>query len=265
MKKKWLLGLSLLLLVFFTAACGDEEQDNSAEDSNEASETQEEDSAEDEGQAPEEGTEQAEMPEPDLEDIPDVVAEVNGEEISRDEFESTYVGQFQQAMMQAQMTGQEVDQDQLKGQIADALIGQKLIIQEAENQGFEASEDDVNETLDELIEQNGLNSQDDFFAALEEQGVTEDEVRSDLETQVKVDALIASESGDMEPTEDELQELYEAYSASMEQQQGEDAEVPSYEEMEPQLTQQVIAQKETEAYQTLVEELRANADVTNNL
>src|SRR5690625_4390600 len=122
MRNKWLLSLSLSLLVLFIAACGSDE-DNSAEDNNDESETQEE-SADDEGQAPEAGTEQAEMPEPDLEDIPDVVAEINGEEISGEEFEATYVGQFQQAMMQAQMSGQEVDQDQLKVQTAEALIGQ---------------------------------------------------------------------------------------------------------------------------------------------
>jgi peptidyl-prolyl cis-trans isomerase SurA len=263
MKKKWLLGLSLLLLVFVMVACGDDE-DNAAEDNNEDSEAQEEESAED-GQAPEEGTEQPEMPEPDLEGIPDVVAEVNGEEISKDEFETTYVGQFQQAAMQAQMTGQELDQDQLKGQIAEALIGQELIIQEADNQGFEASEEAVNETLDEIVEQNGLESQDDFFAALEEQGVSEDEVMSDLEIQVKVDELIASESGDMEPTDEELQELYDAYTAQMEQAQGDEAEIPSFEEMESQLTQQAIVQKESEVYQTLVEELQADADITNHL
>ncbi|MFA1818951.1 SurA N-terminal domain-containing protein [Virgibacillus oceani] len=264
MKKKWLLSLSLSLLVFVIAACGNDE-DNSAEDNNEGSEEAQEETTEDGGQAPEAGTEQAEMPEPDLENIPDVVAEVNGEEITKDEFETTYVGQFQQAMMQAQMSGQEVDQDQLKGQIAEALIGQELIIQEAENKGFEASEEDVDETLAELVEQNGLNSQDDFFAALEEEGLTEDEVRSDLETQVKIEALIASESGDMEPTEEELEELYEAYTASMEQQQGDEAEIPSFEEMEPQLTQELVGQKETEVYQTLVEQLQAEADITNNL
>jgi peptidyl-prolyl cis-trans isomerase SurA len=263
MRNKWLLSLSLSLLVLLIAACGSDE-DNSAEDNNDESETQEE-SADGDGQAPDAGTEQAEMPEPDLEDIPDVVAEINGEEISKDEFETTYVGQFQQAMMQAQMTGQEVDQDQLKQQTAEALIGQTLIIQEAENQGFEASEEDVEETLDEIVEQNGLESQDDFFAALEEQGITEDEVRVDLETQVKVDALIASESGDMDPTEEELEELYEVYTTSMEQQQGEDAEIPSFEEMEPQIAQQIVAEKETEVYQTLIEELQAEADITNNL
>lgn len=88
MSKKWLLGLSLALSVFVITACsnGDEE----AKDDKEESKTQEE------AQGDGEGAEQPEMPKPDLEDIPEVVAEVNGEEISKEEFETTYQAQFQQ-------------------------------------------------------------------------------------------------------------------------------------------------------------------------
>jgi len=257
MKKKWLLSLSLLLLVFFMAACSGD--DDASEGNNEGSDTSEQEAA---------SGEQSEMPEPDLEDVPDVVAEVNGEEISKEEFETTYTSQFQQVMMQAQMNGQEVDQDELKGQIAEGLIGQKLIVQEAENSGVEASEDAVNETIDTLVEQSGLGSEDDLFTALEEQGMDKEEVMSEIETQVKVDELIAKESDDVDPSEEELQERYDAFKAQMEQMGGEDgeeAEVPSFEEMEPELTAQVQAEKDSETYQTLVEELEADADITNHL
>src|SRR5699024_4258904 len=206
MKKKWLLSLSLLLLVFFMAACSGD--DDASEGNNEGSDTSEQEAA---------SGEQSEMPEPDLEDVPDVVAEVNGEEISKEEFETTYTSQFQQVMMQAQMNGQEVDQDELKGQIAEGLIGQKLIVQEAENSGVEASEDAVNETIDTLVEQSGLGSEDDLFTALEEQGMDKEEVMSEIETQVKVDELIAKESDDVDPSEEELQERYDAFKAQMEQ------------------------------------------------
>jgi len=253
MKKKWLLSLTLLLLVFVMVACGDD--DDSAEGNNEEA-----------GEGND--AEQMEMPEPDLEDIPDIVAEVNGDEISKDEFETTYEPQFQQAAIQAQMSGQEVDEDDLKAQIVEALIGQKLIIQEANNSGYEASEDEVNKMLDDLTEQNGLESQDDFFAALEEQGMAKDEVTSQIETQVKVDKLIASETGDVDPTKEELQEIYDEYTAQMEQMGGDDEEevdIPSFEEMESDLIAQVKAEKESETYQTLVEELQADADITNHL
>jgi parvulin-like peptidyl-prolyl isomerase len=46
---------------------------------------------------------------------------------------------------------------------------------------------------------------------------------------------------------------------------GEDAEVPPFEEMKPNLEEQVKMQKEGEATQKLVEELRKNADVTVNI
>lgn len=262
LNKKWLLSLSLAVLMAVMAACGD--TDESAEDNNEDSEAQEEEQEE-----PAEGSEAApEMPEPDLEGIPDVVAEVNGEEISREEFETTYQGQFQQASMQSQMTGQEVDQDQLKGQVAESMIGSELLVQEANNSDYDASEEEIDKTLDELVEMNQLESQDEFMTAMEEQGMAEEELMSQLELQVKVDKLIADEAGDMEPTEEELQELYDQFSAQQEQMGGEDgeeAEVPSFEEMKPDLEQQLKNQKEAEASQTLVEKLREDADVTNNL
>ncbi|MFS0674149.1 SurA N-terminal domain-containing protein [Ornithinibacillus sp. 179-J 7C1 HS] len=248
--KKWLLSLFLLLLTFGMVACND---DTSTEDKGKE-------------QAEGESTEQ-EMPQPDLENLPDVVAEVNGEKISKEEFESTYQTQFQQLAMQSQMTGQEIDQDQLKGQIVDALIGQKLVIQEAEKGGYEASEDAINKTLDNLVAQNGLESQDAFFTALEEQGMTKEEVMTAVKTQVKVDKLIASESGEVEPTKEELQEAYDTYKAQLEQMSSEakEVDIPTYEEMEADLIAQVKAQKESKTYQTLVEKLKADADITKNI
>jgi peptidyl-prolyl cis-trans isomerase SurA len=266
MNKKWLLSLSLLLLVFIIAACSGE--DDAAEGNEEDSDTSEQESEGESETIPGAGGEQPEMPEPDLEGTPDIVAEVNGEEITKEEFESTYTAQFQQAMMQAQMSGQEVDQEELKGQIAEGMIGQKLIIQEAEKGDFEASEEDINETLDMLAQQNGLESADAFITALGEQGMEEEEVMSQVELQVKVDKLIASKSEDSDPTDEELQEMYEQFTAQMEEMNGEDGEevdIPSFEDMEADLIARVEAEKESEAYQTLIEELQADADITNNL
>ncbi|MHA6250405.1 hypothetical protein [Oceanobacillus sp. CAU 1775] len=126
----------------------------------------------------------------------------------------------------------------------------------------------MNETLDILVEQNGLESQDAFLTALEEQGTSEDEVMAVIETQIKVDKLIARESGDVEPTEEEVQEMYDMYVAQLEQvneESEEEVEVPSFEELEPDLIAQIKAAKESETYQKLIEELRSDADITKNL
>ena len=62
-------------------------------------------------------------PEADVSDVPDVVATVNGEEITREEFVPVYETQFQQLAMQQQATGEEVDQASLKQQTAEQLVG----------------------------------------------------------------------------------------------------------------------------------------------
>ena len=207
-----------------------------------------------------------EMPEPDLEGIPDVVAEVNGEEIHKEDFEAAFAGQYQQAAMQAQMMGQPVDEEMIKEQVLESMVGMELLIQEAENSGFEATEEEKEELLENIAEQNGL-SRDEFLAALEEQGMDEEEVMSQLETQVKIDQLIARETGDIEPTDEELEEAYDMMVEQQEAmaEEGEETDIPSFEEIKPQLEEQLKAQKQSEATQMLVEELREDADVTIHL
>lgn len=253
--KKWLSSLTIIgSLLLLTACNGDEEA--ATEDTGSA----------EEAEAPESGAaeEQPEMPEPDLEGVPDVVAEVNGTEIEKTEFEEAYNMQFQQMAMMSQMSGEELNQDDLKKQVADGLVSQELLIQEADNREIEVTEEDTNGVLDSLVEQNGMESQDDLFAAFEEQGMPEDEVMSQVDMQVKIDKLIAEEAGDIEPSEEEMQEIYDAQVAQMEQMETEE-EPPSFEEMEPQLKEQVVMQKEGEAAQGLVADLKESADVTMHL
>lgn len=261
--KKWLSSLTIIGSLLLLGACnGDEE---TTEETGAASEEQAAESTEtaEGGEEAAQG-EQPEMPEPDLEGIPDVVAEVNGETIEKPEFEEAYTMQFQQAAMMSQMSGEEVNQDDLKKQIADGLVSQELLIQEADNRELEVTEEDTNGVLDDLVEQNGMESQDDLFAAFEEQDMPKEEVMEQVELQVKVDKLIAEEAGEINPSEEELQELYDQQVEQMEQMETEE-EPPSFEEMQPQLKEQVVMQKEGEAAQTLVEQLKEDADVTVHL
>ncbi|UOQ91777.1 SurA N-terminal domain-containing protein [Halobacillus shinanisalinarum] len=258
--KKWLLLLSLVVTASLIAACGN--ADESAEGNNEKQEAQKEESAKD--KKGEEGAGQTKMPEPDLEGVPEVVAKVNGEEIPKEKFKTSYEGQFQRMAMQSQMSGQKVDQDKLKKQVAEGLVSQELLIQEADNRGLKASQKAIDETLNGLVKQNGLKSKEEFMSALKKQGMNEEEVMSQLKTQVKVDQLIAAEAGDVEPTDKELKAAYDQIKKQQEQMGG-GAEIPSFDEMKPKLETQVKSQKEAKAAQTLVEKLRKDADVTVNL
>ncbi|MFG6117698.1 MULTISPECIES: SurA N-terminal domain-containing protein [Thalassobacillus] len=256
MSKKWIMGLLFAALLALAACGNDEEAKKEGQDKDQKQEQKAE-----QGKEGGEG-EQAKMPEPDLKDTPEVVAEVNGEEIKKEEFESAYKQQFQQAALQAQMSGQELNQDQLKKQMVESLVGQELLIQEANNRGYEATQEEKDKILEDLAEQNQLGSKDEFMAALEEQGMSKEEIDSQLELQVKMDQLIAEEAGDLEPSEEELKQAYEQMKAQQEQMGGEgQGEVPPYEEVKPQLEEQVKMQKEGEEAQKLMKSLREDADV----
>ncbi|GAB3066558.1 SurA N-terminal domain-containing protein [Salinicoccus sesuvii] len=256
--KKWLLGLSLSAFAVVMVACGD---DDSANNTNEETQNQEDVATGDSEGA---SDQQMEMPEPDLEDVPDVVAEVNGQEINKDEFEQVYVPQFQQVAMKAQMAGEEVNQAQVKEQVADGLVSQELLRQEAENRGIETSDEEVDAVIDDLVEQNGLESRDELFAALEEQGLTEEEVRMQLSDGLSQDKLLDEEIGEIEVTEEELQSVYDDAVAEQEETGGEQ-ELPPFEEVEDNLEANVREQKANEATRNYADELRENADVTINL
>lgn len=256
LNKKWLLTLVLVAFVSLLAACGEKEGASGDKEEEAKQEETEKESSE--------SSKQTEAPKPDLEGVPDVVAKVNGTEIKKAEFETTYKGQFQQAAMQSQMSGQELDQDQLKKQVADTLVGQELLMQEAEKREYEASEEEVNKMLEDLAKQQQAGSAEEFLTALEEQGMGEKEVRSQLQSQIKIDKLIAEEAGDVQPSEEEMQKAYDQMKKQQEKMDTEQ-EVPSFEEAKPTIEQQLTRQKEGQATQKLVDNLREEADVTVNL
>jgi parvulin-like peptidyl-prolyl isomerase len=246
---KKLLAVCLTAPLLTLAACGGSDEGDDAGSSDAASQEQ----------SPDAGA----APEPDLEGIPDVVAEVDGVEIGKDEFVAAYEGSFQQQASQAQMSGQPIDQDALKKQTAQGLVSRYLLTAEAADRGIEASESEVDKTLEELAEQNKM-SQKKFLAALEEQGMSEDEVRSQVESQVEVDGLVADEAGTIKASEAEMRQAYDAAKAQQ-QSAGGGQQLPPYKKVKDQLAEQVKSQKETAVTQKLEKQLRKKADITIHL
>ena len=211
-------------------------------------------------------------PEADVSDVPDVVATVNGQEITKDEFISVYESQFQQMAMQQQTTGEEVDEAALKDQVANQLVDNQLLLQGATDAGIEATDADVDATLEEIAQQNGLGSADEVVSALEQQGMSEEDVRKDAASQFTLTTFIEQESDIQEPTDEELQAQYDQLveqqsqgGGQQPQGDGQQPEVPPFEEVKEQLAQQTITQQQNEAAGTIAAELREAGDVTINL
>lgn len=287
--KTWLTSLGLAVCLLGVASCSSEDDSggDGAETTQGASAAPGSDDAAgtsdgagatggagDEAAGTEGPGEQAEGP--DLSDVPDVVAEVNGTEISKEEFSEAYQGSFEQASMQAEMTGQPVDEAALREETVEGLVSNELLLQASEEHGFEASAEDIEAELEELAEGNGLGSGDEFVAALEEQGMAPEDIDAEVEKKIKVDQLVEEEAQVEEPTEEEIQALYDELSAQQggggeeSGSGGDDAgatgapgsEIPAFEDVKDQLEAQLKSEKENEAVLQLVEELREDADVT---
>lgn len=204
---------------------------------------------------------------PNTDDIPAVVAEVNGTEITKDEFVSVFEGQYQQMSMQAQTSGQPVDEAKLKQQSLDGLVGTELLEQEATDRGLEVSDAERDASLEEFAANNQV-SPDEFVAKMGEQGLDRAAVMDQIEKQRLVEKLITDEYGEFSPTEQEVQAAYDQVAQQQSMMGGGQAggqQLPPLEQVRPQVEEQLQSQKQAQDMQTLSDELRKDADVTVHL
>ncbi|MGO2527291.1 SurA N-terminal domain-containing protein [Brevibacterium aurantiacum] len=259
-KSKWLLGLVVATAVGSLAACGSAEEEPKAQETSA--------SAKQEAGSDASGQGQDQSGKPNTDGIPKVVAEVNGEKITKDDFVPLYETQYQQMQMQSQQSGQQVDEKQLKTQTAENLVSTELLSQEAEKRDIKVSDKDVDKGLEESAKSSQM-SKKDFLAAMKKQGMDEKKVHAELKTQLAIEGLIKDEYGEFKASGEDIGQAYQQAKTQQEQmaqQSGQQAqEVPSLEEMRPQLEEQVKSQKSTEATQKFAKKLRKQGDVTINL
>ncbi len=186
---------------------------------------------------------------------------MNGEKISKADFTRIYEGQFQQVALQAQMSGQELDQAQLKKQTAEGLVNTELLIQQAAKEKIFATPKDLEQALADVAKSNKMSSTE-FLKSMEAQGLDENSVHAQLRTQLEVERLISKEVGDFKPTEAELKA---AYDVVLQQQKAKgspaNTEVPTFDQIKSELGQQLKLQKEASAVKTYVDKLRKGAKI----
>jgi peptidyl-prolyl cis-trans isomerase SurA len=197
--------------------------------------------------------------------IPDVVAEVNGEEVTKDEFVPIYEAQLEQATTQSQMTGEAPDEDALKQATLDDLVDTELLAQEAEARGIEVTDEDVDAELTSLAEQNGMQTGEELLEAIAQQGMDEETARAQVETQVLIEQLVEDESGPFEPTEKELRAIYDDAKKQQAQSGQDGQQIPPFAQVRDQIVEQARAQETGSVAGALVEDLREAAEITVNL
>lgn len=252
------LGAALAAALLALSACGGgSDPDASADSSSGASPSAGSDTSDTADSADASG--------PSLDGIPDVVAEVNGEEVTRDEFVPVLQAGFKAAQAQAQMGAEQPDEEALRERALDEVVDTELLAQEADSRGIEVSDDDIDAELADLAEENGMASADELLEAVEAQGLDEEQARAQVGTQVMVEALVADESGPIEPTDEDLRALYDQARQQQAQSGQSGQKFPAFAEVRDQLVAQATAQETGQVAQAMLEDLKADADITLHL
>ena len=110
-----------------------------------------------------------------------------------------------------------------------------------------------------------MKTADELLEAVEQQGVSADQARDQVETQLMVEQLVVDENGPIEPTDKELRTIY-AQAKQQQAQSGQGGQkIPPFAQVRDQLVEQATAQETGKVAQALVKDLRADADITLNL
>lgn len=181
------------------------------------------------------------------------VAVVNGEEVSRDAFETFRA----QALTEQNIDSASLDAEsraQLDVQIVEELVSQRLLEQAVAASGADASPDEVDARLEAAAAQFG--GEEAFVQALAAEGISEEDLRAQIRADVVAMTYLEQELGlsSITVTEQEIEETYAQVAA-----QGD--EVPPLSEVRTQLEQSILQQKQQALFAQHIEQLRSEAEV----
>ncbi len=143
--------------------------------------------------------------EKDLDDT-ELLAMVNGEEVTRGDIQST----VEQIQTQYDAQGMDTSDPEIKGsleqQALESYIQRKVILAYAEEMGIEVSQEELDERFDLLVSQMFENDEQ-LKQGLAEAGLTISDVKENLKESMIMEALAEME-GDMSVSEEQINERY---------------------------------------------------------
>ena len=159
-------------------------------------------------------------------DESEIVATANGEEITKEEMLQMKEQEKQQlAMMGMDPESEEANQMMIdmRPQILDNLIANVLLQEKVEEEGFSAREEEVEEQYQQYAEQFG--GEEMLKQQLEQEGMMKEDFKEEISEQLAIQTYAESyiennlDEDDLDFSEEELKEMYEAQMQQMEQQQ----------------------------------------------
>ena len=186
-----------------------------------------------------------------------VVATVNGEEIKGKDYNSMLV----QTQLRYTMSGEDPSDTEvaksIEQEVMDNLIGQELLLQKAKEEGFSASDKEVETELEQIKAQ--FDGEEELEKALKGQGITLEQLEKQYADIVVVDKFVKDKIGTPEVSEKEVKAFYD-------EQFSKDAEnPPSFDEMKDRIKDYLVETKTQEKVQEMKAELMKKAEVKENL
>ncbi|WP_066307267.1 SurA N-terminal domain-containing protein [Bacillus sp. FJAT-29814] len=185
-----------------------------------------------------------------------MVALVNDKEILGSDYNSVLSSIQGQMLQMGQDPTSKEAAEQAKNQTIDSLVGQTLLLQEADKKNYKVSEEDINKQLDGIKKQ--FKTDKEFEAALQKSGMDMKKLKSQIADEIKLNQYFEKEMPAGEITDEEIQKTYDQY---VEQGKSAGQEVPKLEDVKPQIQQSLQQQKQQEKLVQQVEELKKNAKI----
>ncbi|MDQ2086302.1 SurA N-terminal domain-containing protein [Herbivorax sp. ANBcel31] len=138
--------------------------------------------------------------------------------------------------------------DQVLEEALDTLIAYEVLFQSAVKEGYTISPEKLDEEIETIKSQ--FESEQEFIDSLEMRQITVEELKEDIEREMLVSDYVESTVEQPEVTEEEIMEMYDQYTETLEE------DPPEYEDLKPQLEQTVKNNKFSENVDVLIENLK---------
>ncbi|MTI46484.1 peptidylprolyl isomerase [Sporosalibacterium faouarense] len=145
----------------------------------------------------------------------DIVAKVNGEEITKTQLDDNFAmqrkmieNQYGTDVWTQEMGDGRLFEDVFKEKVLEGLVQEAILVQEAKEQGIEVTDEEVNTEIENLKEANG--GEENFNKSLENSGITIDYLKDALRKEMIISQYQEKYMGDLEVSDAEAEEQFNA-------------------------------------------------------
>ncbi|MBU6431497.1 MAG: SurA N-terminal domain-containing protein [Patescibacteria group bacterium] len=181
-------------------------------------------------------------------------AVVNGESITRDDLDFRIDKTKEILQLQGVNLADEKTLSEVKKQVLNDMISEKILLQAANKAGLAASDADVQTAFDRLAAK--FKTKEDFQKELTSRKLTEKEIKEDIAKQIILNKYIEQnvDMKSLSATDEEINNLYKNYGAKQKN-------MPKLEEIKTQLANEVKQQKSRNTILELIDKLKKGADI----